>query len=327
MWVAKMSLEKICLEFTDEKVLSVVPLEEGHINDTYIVKTQDKKYVLQCVQRSMDAAKLKYNYDLYSVSCDRKNWLYPKFIKTYEGSYFHKDDKENDWRMYEYIEADVLNAPLYKDELFACGEGLAEMHDILNSVSGKPEAVYPHFHNLDYYYKRYCESIKEIESAPSKDYILYRDESIEKEIERKAERFLKLKFEESYIIHGDPKISNFLFRNGRVAGFLDFDTVMCGSIFEDIADCIRSCCVSGNKFDKNSADTLIEGYEKGLSVSRININCDMKRINDAFEKICFELALRYYTDVISKEKIFKEKYPGYLLERAKNLNEISNYLQ
>ena len=43
---------------------------------------------------------------------------------------------------------------------------------------------------------------------------------------------------------------------------------------------------------------------------------------DCFNKICFELGLRYYMDYISHDEHFKEIYPGYRLDRAKSLLEV-----
>ena len=55
-----------------------------------------------------------------------------------------------------------------------------------------------------------------------------------------------------------------------------------------------------------------------------DIRNEMNNIGDVFNKICFELGLRYYTDALDKEKYFKEKYPGYSLERAKSLFSVKN---
>ena len=35
---------------------------------------------------------------------------------------------------------------------------------------------------------------------------------------------------------------------------------MLGSPLEDIADCIRSCCITEGGLDKKSAEILVEGY-------------------------------------------------------------------
>lgn len=81
-----------------------------------------------------------------------------------------------------------------------------------------------------------------------------------------------------------------------------------------ITDCIRSSCVYSGRFDKEAAEQIIKGYESLSSKKEIE-----KDLPQVFEKICFELALRYYTDSVSETKYFKEIYPGYSRERAKSL--------
>ena len=121
----------------------------------------------------------------------------------------------------------------------------------------------------------------------------------------------------SFIIHGDPKLANIIFRKGIVHAFIDFDTVMTGSIAEDLADCIRSCCIIDGVPDKESVKIMIEAYINSADKDMADIA--KEKTWDAFHKICFELGLRYYIDSISDENVFTEKYPGYRQENALRL--------
>ena len=141
-----------------------------------------------------------------------------------------------------------------------------------------------------------------------------RDEELEKKIDDKIDAMLNVKLDTSSVIHADTKLSNILFCNGKVVGSIDMDTIMPGSVLEDIADCIRSSCVNSGRFDKEAAEQIIKGYESLSSKKEIE-----KDLPQVFDKICFELALRYYTDSLSEEKYFKESYLGYNRERAKSL--------
>ena len=60
------ALAAICRQFTDAPVTGIEAVSEGHINDTFFVKTPVVRYVLQRLQRKMDPVKLLYNYELYS---------------------------------------------------------------------------------------------------------------------------------------------------------------------------------------------------------------------------------------------------------------------
>ncbi|MBR6999738.1 MAG: phosphotransferase [Lachnospiraceae bacterium] len=329
-------LQPICRRFLKEDPVSAEPLEEGHINDTYLVRTDSGKYVLQRLQKKMDPKRLIYNYGLYAPVFEAHGFLYPKWLRDEAGEYFYTDECGDRWRMYPYIEGEVLSTPLTKEQLFACGQGLARVHRILKELPGAPQAVYPILHDLRYYYDRYLELLNGGDIMEEN-----RDPAVEAQLSERLGTFLSGKeggfgciqkendtpkesavreegaalkriapANDIAIIHGDAKLSNILFRNGQVVGMLDLDTVMAGSVTEELADCIRSCCVNRGTFDREAADILADGYRGGAAISHLP---------QAFNKIHLELALRYYTDALSKEKHFKERYPGYRLERVREL--------
>ncbi|MBO7632298.1 MAG: aminoglycoside phosphotransferase family protein [Lachnospiraceae bacterium] len=317
-------LQLICRRFLKEDPVSAEPLEEGHINDTYLVRTDSGKYVLQRLRKKMDPKRLIYNYGLYAPVFEAHGFLYPKWLRDEAGEYFYTDECGDRWRMYPYIEGEVLSTPLTGEQLFACGQGLARVHRILKELPGAPQAVYPILHDLRYYYDRYLELLNGGDIMEEN-----RDPAVEAKLAERLGAFLTVRSEcpennpgegvvpnciapanDIAIIHGDAKLSNMLFRNGQVVGMLDLDTVMAGSVTEELADCIRSCCVNRGTFDREAADILADGYRGGAAISHLP---------QAFNKIHLELALRYYTDALSKEKHFKERYPGYRLERVREL--------
>jgi Ser/Thr protein kinase RdoA (MazF antagonist) len=303
------SLGLICQKFINAEARLISSNSSGLINDTFLVSAAGKMYVVQRLNRNMNADFLEFNYGLYSKACEENNWLYPKWIKDSEGEYFYTDSDDDKWRMYPFISCEILEKPLSKERLFSLGQGLARMHEIFDSIDDKPKAVYPMLHDLSHYYDEYNRVLSETKEE--------RDEELEKKIDDKIDAMLNVQLDTSSVIHADTKLSNILFCNGKVVGSIDMDTIMPGSILEDIADCIRSSCVYSGRFDKEAAEQIIKGYES-LS-SKKEVEKDLPRV---FEKICFELALRYFTDSISEIKYFKEIYPGYSRERAKSLLNI-----
>ena len=119
-----MTEKEICRMFTCNEVSELKPLGDGHINDTYLALSHGKRYVLQRLQGRMDISKLEHNYTLYSKACEEHAWRYPKWISSSEGKYFYTDENGDNWRMYEYIDGDILDTSCIKDKLFECGKGL-----------------------------------------------------------------------------------------------------------------------------------------------------------------------------------------------------------
>lgn len=369
-----MKPKEICRQFDIVEDISVEEINVGHINNTYIVHTKNDRYVLQRLQRCMDVEKLEYNYNLYSSVCDEHGWIYPMWLKTNSGLFFYKDSDGFYWRMYPFIEGEILNLPLSDEQLSACGQGLAAMHSVFRNIERDPKAVFPTLHDLGYYYGEYlritrCEKpsgrirnaydteavstvkniIKESEKNPAES--LKRDLFLEEIIESRvcdvtreviesrvcdvSREVIESRICDAHreitesnicdtldiitpgisVVHGDTKLSNLIFRSGRVVGCLDMDTVMKGSLLEDIADCIRSCCICDGRFDEAAAVKLVRGYAS--TCGAMSEDTLLNTLPDIFNKICLELGLRYYTDSVSKEKTFIEKYPGYCRERAK----------
>ena len=304
------SLEGICSEFLKGRFLSAEPFGDGHINDTYRVMTEDGDFVCQHVRQAMNVAVLEHNYGLYSEACDKAGWIYPAWLKTRAGKYFYTDLKEERWRMYPLIRGDVQTPPLARDVLFSCGQGLAKMHKILQTLAASPQAVYPKLHDLERYYEIYENHLCGNDLVEEQ-----RDAAIEEKIREGIQKFRKLSLDRSKVVHGDAKLANILFQEGKAKAFLDLDTVMLGSLLEDVADCIRSCCIVDGTLDEAAAGELVRGYAS--EATGLIDEEEMRLLPQVFRKICFELGLRYYMDAISKDKVFKEKYPGYLLEKAK----------
>lgn len=303
-----------CNAFLERAALLVRPFGDGHINDSFLVETDDGKYVCQRICKAMNVSRLEHNYLLYAEACDKTSWPYPKWMKTQDGKLFYKDKAGDCWRTYPLIEGQILFPPLTKEELYACGQGLSKMHAILQTLSEKPKPVYPMLHDLSHYYDRYLQIIRD-----ETYFADHREAEVEKFLHENIEDFLHLDSGRKAVIHGDPKLGNIVFQDGRVKTFIDLDTIMEGSLLEDLADCVRSCCLTDGRLDQKAVQILLEGY---LSSEDLGLTeGELRKLPDVIRKICFELGLRYYTDSIAHVKSFKEKYPGYLLEKAKGYFE------
>jgi hypothetical protein len=127
------------------------------------------------------------------------------------------------------------------------------------------------------------------------------------------------------IIHGDPKINNFMIsdRTGQAVSVIDLDTVKPGLVHYDIGDCLRSSCnplgeetkdFDDVHFDLNLARSILEGY---ISVAdRFLTEADYAYLYDCVCLIPFELGLRFFTDYLAGDVYFKVTHDRHNLERA-----------
>lgn len=127
------------------------------------------------------------------------------------------------------------------------------------------------------------------------------------------------------VIHGDPKVANFLFdeEGEQVISLIDLDTVKPGLLLHDLGDALRSCCNTAGETPVAPDDAL---FEPGLFTAWLEGYCaearmllsdeDLSRLVDAVALIAFELGLRFYTDYLEGDRYFKVADAGQNLQRA-----------
>jgi Ser/Thr protein kinase RdoA (MazF antagonist) len=116
------------------------------------------------------------------------------------------------------------------------------------------------------------------------------------------------------VVHGDPKLDNFLFdESGRAVGLVDLDTVNTGSIVWELADAMRSMacvrepgdvvCLDGEIFK-----AMVEAYKaEGISLT----DKEWRALPAAMAGRALNLAWRYLKDVF-EQSVFawdRENYP------------------
>ena len=127
------------------------------------------------------------------------------------------------------------------------------------------------------------------------------------------------------VIHGDPKVANFLFNpdGDRVISLIDLDTVKPGLLLHDIGDALRSCCNPAGEtaqrpdsafFDPRMLLSWLREYfaEAGFLLTHE----DKTRIVAAILLMSFEVGLRFFTDHLNGNPYFKIRFQGQNLQRA-----------
>ena len=303
--------------YISEKICSIKSISGGHINKSYLIKGENS-YILQALNIGLFSNYLDIltdNYICFKASCDNYNkdklspFKYPEWITKIDGTYFLTDLSGKIWRMYKYIPSDDPDK-IKETDYLEIGKGLGKLHSILKTCKSiKKIRTTTHLHDLPYHYKEYLKQNEEYDRRV-RDLDIFIGDNIN--------RFLEITVPADNIIHGDAKIGNMIFRDGKVDGFIDLDTIMKGSVYDDIADCVRSCCLDceGN-IERHALSSILRGYEEGSGIEFTKDIIDLVRMN--IEKNCFMLGLRYYTDYLSGNGYFSEDYPGQTLYKARKL--------
>tara|TARA_Y100001968_G_scaffold246363_1_gene230592 strand:- start:68 stop:1231 length:1164 start_codon:yes stop_codon:yes gene_type:complete len=347
-----MNLEKIIFVikkfFINSKVLNIEQINLGHINNTYLVEHlyngNKSKFILQSLSNIFESHEIvNMNHKLITDHINKKTnknrlefhnqrWDSPDLIKCQANNLFAFPFESDFWRAMLYIDR-TFSSNFLEDRIMAyqTGLGLAKFHMIYSDFDcSKLKTSIKNFHNTKYYIDQYNNTIKNLDLSKLDKNINLRIQNLMYMLSdhiRYIEPLyisLKSKIINFNVIHGDPKLSNFLFdiQSKYVVSLVDLDTVTSGYLLTDIADCIRSACnLSGEDpenidsvyFDTNSCRYLLKGY---FSLNNERDKDNFKFLPEFIYIIIFELTIRFLTDFLQSNKYFKIKYETHNLFRA-----------
>ena len=332
--------------FINTELLHISMIDSGLINKTYIVDHLyngiRSKFVLQKLSNIFDSYEVvNFNHKLITDHINNKiknngfvlrgkRWEVPRLIRCEYNKQFGFPFESEFWRGIEYIDK-TFNVDSLKDDrmAFQAGIGLAKFHLICSDLdSSKLETNIKDFHNTRYYMDKYLITLNNYCFSKLgynvKERVKYLVNSLSYHI--KFVDFILMSLKKTSIdhnvIHGDPKLSNFLFdiKCKYVVSLIDLDTVYSGYLLTDLADCIRSVCnLAGEEpafkehvsFDLNLCKLFLKGY---FSISKINKSFIL--IPEFIYLIIFELTIRFLTDFLKSNRYFHANYETHNLFRA-----------
>lgn len=326
------SLYQICKHFSKAQIHNIKALGNGLINDTYLVETNVADFVLQRLNTQVFPRPelVMENLVLLTQHIKQKNTesiklKVPMVLKTLCQENYYKDEHSNFWRALEFFE-NVESREIIRqvEEAKQVGFALAHFHYLLSDTAVDSfHDTLPSFHITPIYYQHYQNVEKNCNEASGTEELHFCRSFIAefKEKINVLELARRKGLIKEQIIHGDPKLNNFLFeRNSdQIISLIDLDTVKPGLVHYDIGDCLRSCChiPETNKFDLQICNAILESYLK--QACSFFTDQDYEFLYPAIQLIPFELGLRFFTDYLEGNRYFKVDLPEQNLHRAINL--------
>lgn len=336
------NLKKIFKEFKPEgELISYKELASGHINDTYLIETNQKLFfVLQRINHSVfkDIPGLIKNKLKVSEHILKKLAHIPKkertrrvltFIGTKNENSFYKDDVGNFWNMMLYIDNSLTFEIVTNEKVaFEGGKLFGEFLKLTNDFNtNQLIEVIPKFHDMSFRFSQFEESLKVASNErleQAKRYIdlvwLMKDEMHILQM-LKDSGAIKLR-----VTHNDTKISNALFDfDNNALCVIDTDTIMPGIIHYDFGDAIRTICNTAAE-DEINLDLVnfnleyYKAYLKGfLDMMKQSLTpTELKHLPLGAKTMIFIMALRFLTDFLKGDIYYKTSYCHHNLNRAKN---------
>nr|WP_225587319.1 aminoglycoside phosphotransferase family protein [Methylomonas fluvii] len=313
----------------------------GLINDTYLVTSNNgSRFVLQGLNgrvfpepERVIANLQRLNRHIGSQRAADVHLQIPVMLPTLEGSASYRDDSGQVWRALQLIEpAESREHISNSAEASQVGFALAHFHKLCaNLPATELHDTLPGFHITPSYFETYRQRLAQplqviVDAAfnQCRDFIDRMQQQIPVLEHAKQRGELRER-----VIHGDPKLNNFLFEPGsdRIVSLIDLDTVKPGLVHYDIGDCLRSCChnPSNNEFDLARCQTILESYLQ--EAGEFFTANDYDYLYPAIWLIPFELGLRFFSDYLDGNQYFKVSTPRQNLERAQALFDLCGSIE
>ncbi len=327
-------------EFNIEgKPITLEPYGEGHINRTFLLTTDKKRYILQMINSEIfkDIPSLMANIChvteyLRSIGAETLT-----VVHTHKGESFVKKDKY--YRMYEYIENTVSYQTVTDREVFKnSGSAFGSFQNQLAAFDATVlvETI-PNFHNTPKRYESFTEALKadiwgRADSCREEiEFICAHNGTYSQITEGLANGAIPLR-----VTHNDTKLNNILIdaESGRARAIIDLDTVMAGSMLYDFGDSIRfgasTASEDEQEIDKVHFDiSLFEAYTAGfLREVRDSITeAELELMPYSAYLLTIECGMRFLTDYLSGDTYFATKYQGHNLVRARTQLKLASEME
>ncbi|RSC92702.1 phosphotransferase enzyme family protein [Tenacibaculum singaporense] len=303
----------------------------GHINDTYLIITQeDTNYVLQKLNGAIfkKAPDVIENKIKITQHLSKKGIQTIRFIPTKEHMFYLKDDDDNLWSLSEFIKNSQTFFKVNSNDI-AYQAGLITAEFLAQTSDFKDDLIeiLPNFHSMSFRFQEFQEALVSASKTRKEKAQQWIDFAL---LNKEKMMVLEYAINQNKIplrvTHNDTKISNILFdSNNKAICLIDLDTVMKGCIHFDYGDALRTICntaeedeatISKIKFNTDYFKNYTEGFLKNLAsnISKQEINY----LPISIQIMTFIMGLRFLTDYLNNDVYYKTKHPKHNLYRASN---------
>ena len=320
-----------------EPPVSIRPLGEGFINDTYIVDTQKEiKYVLQRKNGKIfqnipgmvdNICKVTHHIRTKAAAQGRDPLRSTiTLYSTRNGKFYVQDDEQSYWVCMYYIPDTLCHDTASSPQLaFAGGAGIGLFQEQVADFTGSLAEVLPGFHNIAFRFQQWNDALMENRAGKVKD--------LAREIDWIKDRMdgmfafhvlIKNQYIPQRVSHNDTKISNILFdQKGEVLCVIDLDTLMKSTVLYDFGDAIRSYTNVAAEDEVHTEKVgislpLFRAYTEGYlsHAHHFLTQREVERLAFAARYITYEQTLRFLMDYIDGNRYYKVRYPEHNLVRA-----------
>ncbi len=333
-------LKEIARQFRLEGIVKeVVPLGEGFINDTFIIKTEGDSpaYILQRKNKKVFSPIPAMMENIEKVCSHIKSKVLEAggdpmreamtVIPANDGKLYFLDEEEEYWAVSLFIDNTIAYDVAETPELaYAGGKGIGKFQSLVSDLKEPLTDILPGFHNIRIRYEQWDDVLRR-DPVGRKAKVAEEISWIES---RRNEMMDFWKMVEDGTIptrvsHNDTKINNILFdKKGEVLCLIDLDTVLNSTVLNDFGDAMRYYTNTGKEDDTNldnvSMDMeIFKAFARGYLEEAGSFLTQKEKEYLAFSAryITYEQVLRFLMDYIDGDNYYKTKSEDHNLVRTR----------
>lgn len=316
----------------------IAPFGLGHINDSYLVKTDKNDYLLQKINVAVFKNPEVLESNLTRLLQKNSN-LFVKHYLTAKGQY-HFQSSDGFWRLMDFVDDGYApeSAQLI-DEVERVAEGFGRFTAFASGLNPNEfQETIPQFHSLKWRLQQFEESIeKDVAKRLNACEDLVKQVNsfgwISSKMNELISQGLSLR-----VCHNDTKLNNCLLSKSdhSFQYIIDLDTIGPGYVLFDFGDLMRTTLspTAENELDEtlievrgDYLDALVNGFVKE-SKSYLS---EMEIVNLTFGGLymTYIMAVRFLTDFLNGDVYYKTSFEDENFIRARNqlrLLELMNQL-
>jgi Ser/Thr protein kinase RdoA (MazF antagonist) len=280
---------------------AVETLGTGLINQTFLVSGErGEKYVLQRLH-SIFPPEVNLDMEVVTVRLQDRGLVTPRLIRTVSG-HLWLEMADGIWRLMTYIPGISVDRVDSAERAYEAGRLLGRFHMALSDLDyrflgarGGIHETPRHLRNLELALDRH------------RDHAAYhRIRPVAEEILSAASKLTPLPALAERVVHGDPKISNFIFdaASGEGLCLVDLDTLNRMALPLELGDALRSWCNPAGE-DSDTTDFSLGFFRAALTgyaseAGRWISPAEAASLVDATMTIMIELAARFCADALNE---------------------------
>lgn len=323
------------------------PLHIGIINDSYVVRAEDKdapSYFLQRINHHIfeNVDGLQHNIQkvtehirqkLLAAGVEDVDRRVLRLVPTRDGKLYYKATPELDgtsdveyWRIYLLITDSHSQDQVTPYSAELAGEAFGTFQCQLSDLPSTElvESI-PNFHNIEFRLQQLHEAV----AADKVGRLSATHDILSALVSREQEMCLAEELHRAgklpkRINHCDTKVNNMLFdADGKPLCIVDLDTVMPGYVLSDFGDFMRSAANTGAEDDKCLDNIhvnmdIFRSYARGY-LRRATFLTDTERSLLPFgcRLLSYMQTVRFYTDYLNGDTYYKTSYAEHNLVRSR----------